>query len=531
MDVEATFWNILFPGTRGAIAPHNPLGILDKMKLGQLLEGLSHFDLQGDPALEIAGLAYDSREVKPGDLFVAIRGHHLDGHGFIEKAIQNGAVAVAAETLAGCEAKVATVLVPDSRKALSKLALAFYGNPFKNITLLGITGTNGKTTTTYLLESIVKSAGGSPGVLGTVNYRYSDKKIPAPVTTPESLDLIRLSREMVNHGVSHIVMEVSSHALDQGRTQDCPFNVAVFTNLTRDHLDYHKTMDEYFTAKSRLFKGLQADPAGKARSAVINLDDPRGKDLVDMTPCKVFTYGLGKGTQVSADAIEMDGTGLKFRLRTPAGEEVIRSPLIGDFNVYNILAAAGAGLALDFPFKAVVRGIEALKSVPGRLERVENEKGLTLVVDYSHTPDALLKAMRSLKPYAKGRLITVFGCGGDRDRGKRYEMGRLAGEHSDLAFITSDNPRTEDPLSIVEEIEKGMLDSGVEKWGANSHPGKGYFLEVDRRKAIRKAVAMAEERDVVLIAGKGHEDYQVIGCERRPFSDQEEAARAALEGV
>jgi len=501
------------------------------MKLGQILEGLPHFELRGDPALVIQGLAYDSRRVKPGDLFVAIRGHHSDGHEFVDRAVEKGAAVVAVETLTGCEAKVATVLVPDSRKALSKLALTFYDNPFKHSTLIGSSGTNGKTTTTYLLESIVKAAGGKPGVLGTVNYRYSEKKIPAPVTTPESLDLIRLSREMVDHGVTHIVMEVSSHALDQGRTQDCPFNVAVFTNLSRDHLDYHNTMDEYFAAKSRLFTGLRADPSGRRPAAVINLDDPRGKVLVAMTRSRVFTYGLGKECQVSADAVQMDRKGLKFFLRTPAGEAAVRSPLIGDFNVYNILAAAGAGLALNLPLEAVVRGIEALHSIPGRLERVENRKGLTLVVDYSHTPDALLKAMTSLKPYVKNRLITVFGCGGDRDRGKRYDMGRLAGEHSDVAFITSDNPRSEDPLSIVKEIEKGMLDSGLRKGGGNIHPGKGYFLEVDRRRAIRKAVAMAEEADVVLIAGKGHEDYQIIGSERRPFSDQEEAARAASEGV
>jgi len=501
------------------------------MKLGQILEGLTPFELQGDPAIEIAGLAYDSRRVKPGDLFVAIRGHHSDGHGFIENAVEKGAVAVAAETLTGCEAKVATLLVPDSRKALSKLALAFYADPFKNITLIGITGTNGKTTTTYLLESMVEAAGGKPGVLGTVNYRYSDKRVPAPVTTPESLDLIRLSREMVDEGVTHIVMEVSSHALDQGRTLDCPFNVAVFTNLSRDHLDYHKTMDEYFVAKSRLFKGLRADPSGRRPSAVINLDDPRGRDLVAMTRAEVLTYGLGKECRVSADALQMDRNGLKLRLRTPAGEGVVRSPLIGDFNVYNILAAAGAAIAMSLPFRAVVQGVEALESVPGRLERIENRKGLTLVVDYSHTPDALLKAMTSLKPYVKNRLITVFGCGGDRDRGKRYDMGRLAGEHSDVAFITSDNPRSEDPLSIVKEIEKGMLDSGLKKGGGNTHPGRGYFLEVDRRQAIRKAVAMAEAADVVLIAGKGHEDYQIIGSERRRFSDQEEAARAASEGT
>jgi len=500
------------------------------MKLGQIIKGLSSCELRGDPNLEIAGIAYDSREVKPGELFVAIRGHHSDGHRFVDKALERGAAAVAVERLTGCEAKVSAVLVPDSRKALSKLALAFYANPFNHVTLIGITGTSGKTTTTYLLESMVKAAGGKPGVLGTVNYRYPDKKMPAPVTTPESLDLIRLSREMADHGVSHIIMEVSSHALDQGRTQDCPFNVAVFTNLSRDHLDYHKTMDEYFVAKSRLFKGLQADPSGRSPAAVINLDDPRGRDLAAMTQATVLTYGLGKECQIRAESIQIKKDGLSFQLRTPSGQGLVRSSLIGDFNVYNILASAGAALALNFPLEAVVRGIEALPSIPGRLERVENRKGLTLVVDYSHKPDALLKAMTSLKPYVKGRLITVFGCGGDRDRGKRYDMGRLAGEHSDVAFITSDNPRSEDPLSIVKEIEKGMLDSGLKKGGGNSHPGKGYFLEVDRRQAIRRAVAMAKESDVVLIAGKGHEDYQVIGSERRPFSDQEEAARAASEG-
>jgi UDP-N-acetylmuramoyl-L-alanyl-D-glutamate--2,6-diaminopimelate ligase len=481
--------------------------------------------------VEIAGLAYDSRQVKRGDLFVAIRGQQSDGHGFIGKAVERGAAAVAAERLADQDPKTPTVLVPDSRRALSKLALSFYANPFKSITLIGITGTSGKTTTAYLLESLVKAAAGKPGVLGTVNYRYSEKTVPAPVTTPESLDLIRLSREMVDHGVTHIIMEVSSHALDQGRTQDCPFHVAVFTNLSRDHLDYHKTMDEYFAAKSRLFTGLRAEAQGKVPTAVINLDDPRGKDLAAMTRARVLTYGRGKDCQVRADAVRIDGKGLRFRLITPAGETMVRSSLIGDFNVDNILAAAGAGLALNLPLETMVRGIEALKSIPGRLERVENQRGLTLVVDYSHKPDALLKAMTSLKPYVKGRLITVFGCGGDRDRGKRYDMGRLAGEHSDVAFITSDNPRSEDPLSIVKEIEKGMLDSGLGKGRENGHPGRGYYLEVDRRQAIRKAVAMAEETDVVLIAGKGHEDYQIIGSEKRPFSDQEEAARAASEGA
>ena len=303
------------------------------MKLGQILEGLSHFELRGDPALEIAGLAYDSRQVKAGDLFVAVRGHQSDGHRFIEKAIERGAVAVAAETLSGREAQIATVLVPDSRKALSKLALSFYANPFRGVTLIGITGTSGKTTTAYLLESIIKAAGGKPGVIGTVNYRYSDKKFPAPVTTPESLDLIRLSREMVDHGVTHLVMEVSSHALDQGRTQDCPFHAAVFTNLSRDHLDYHHTMDEYFAAKSRLFTELGSDASGRAPTAVINLDDSRGRRLLALIRAKTLTYGLGAECQIRADGVQVERGGLRFRLATPAVESVVQSPLIGEFNV------------------------------------------------------------------------------------------------------------------------------------------------------------------------------------------------------
>jgi UDP-N-acetylmuramoyl-L-alanyl-D-glutamate--2,6-diaminopimelate ligase len=502
------------------------------MKLEHILRDLPESELSGQGNPEIKGLAYDSRQVKPGYVFVALRGHHLDGHAYIQEAIGKGAVAVVAEEFKGAGGQVARVKVADSRKALSKLAVRFYESPFKGMNLIGITGTNGKTTTSYLLESILHAAGARPGVLGTITYRFSGKSYPAPVTTPESLDVMRLMREMADGGVTDVVMEVSSHALDQGRVRDCPFRVAVFTNLSRDHLDYHKTMEEYFRAKSRLFSSLGKSRPGYGPHAVINGDDPYGRELAVMTEAKVWTYGLDQRCLVRGELIASDRTGIHTRLITPSGDIVLRSSLLGQFNHYNIMGAAAAGLALNLSPETVVQGIAGLKAVPGRLELVENQRSLTLVVDYSHTPDALLKAMQALRSYGEGRLITVFGCGGDRDRGKRYDMGLLAGQHSDLVFITSDNPRSEDPLSIVREIEKGTKKSGLKllEWPVSiDRISGGYFLEVDRREAIRKAVSLADQKDIVLIAGKGHEDYQILGKEKRHFDDREEAARAASE--
>jgi UDP-N-acetylmuramoyl-L-alanyl-D-glutamate--2,6-diaminopimelate ligase len=341
-------------------------------------------------------------------------------------------------------------------------------------------------------------------------------------------------REMADAGATDIIMEASSHALDQGRTQDCPFKVAIFTNLTRDHLDYHGNMDAYFRAKSRLFLSLvENGPEGESH-AVINVDDPKGRELAAMTRATLWTYGLEKGSRVRGEVLEADKSGFRFRLITPAGERIIRSSLLGRFNLYNMMAAAAAGLALNIGMDAVAEGIEALKAVPGRLELVPNRRGLTIVVDYSHTPDSLLKAMQTLRPHVEGRLITVFGCGGDRDRGKRQEMGLLGAEHSDLVFITSDNPRSENPLSIMHEIEAGAKKGRLRRleWPPAPGPGiSGYFLEEDRREAIRKAVSLADRKDIVLIAGKGHEDYQIIGQTKRHFDDREEAALAASEAV
>ncbi|MFC1532724.1 UDP-N-acetylmuramoyl-L-alanyl-D-glutamate--2,6-diaminopimelate ligase [Thermodesulfobacteriota bacterium] len=499
------------------------------MKLGKLLEGIPAYDLDGDTELEIMGLAYDSRQIRAGEMFIAMKGHSQNGHDYFSDAIHNGAVALVAEEFKGSHGGISKIQVSDSREALSKLAIRFYDNPCNGMDIIGITGTNGKTTTSYIIESILSSAGAIPGVMGTVNCRFQGKIHPALVTTPESLDLMRLMREMADGGVTHVVLEVSSHALDQRRTVDCPFKVAIFTNLSRDHLDYHVTMENYFNTKSLLFLDLHKGEQGEDSVAIINRDDPKGEELASLTRAEVMTYGMGQECDVRADSISTDRTGLKAKLITPEGEIAIRSSLIGMINIYNILAAAATAISLNIDLKTVAEGIDGLKAVPGRLELVKNKRGLTVVVDYAHTPDALQKAQATLRPLAKGKLITVFGCGGDRDKGKRYEMGLAAGEKSDIVFITSDNPRSEDPESIVKQIERGVKKSGLNRaeWSTGSNLRESaYFIEVDRREAIGKAISIANEKDLVLIAGKGHEDYQIIGPEKRVFDDRKEAALA-----
>lgn len=426
-----------------------------------------------------------------------------------------------------------TIQVESTRVALSGLAVTFYGEPFKGMSLTGITGTNGKTTTAYLLESVLLASGAKPGVIGTINYRFSGNWLRADVTTPESLDLMRVLREMADAQVTHVVMEVSSHALDQGRVRDCPFRVAVFTNISRDHLDYHGSMEAYWEAKSRLFRGLGNRRAEEDARAVINGDDPQGRTLIGVTDAEVVTYGLGEDCHVRAEALEATREGLRARLVTPAGEREVRSPLLGAFNIYNILAAAAAALSLDTALDRIAEGIERLEKIPGRLEPVDNERDLAIRVDYAHTPDALMKVLESLRPLIRGRLITVFGCGGDRDKGKRREMGRVAARYSHLLLITSDNPRTEDPKAIISQIEQGVIEEGLEPLPGFNRPGtdtRGYQVEPDRTRAIRRAVRLATGDDLVLIAGKGHEDYQIVGRERRPFDDRK-AAEAAVRGI
>ena len=498
------------------------------MKLTELLNGIKGYKLIGDPEKDIQAIAYDSRKVQPGTLFVALKGVAMDGHAYIREAVQRGASAVALEDVPNEKIDVPAIRVSDSRRALSLIALQFYGHPFEKVDLIGITGTNGKTTTSFLLESILLKAGKRPGVIGTINYRYSELSRPASVTTPESMDLIGLAREMVDASTTHIIMEVSSHGLVQGRTSDCPFRTAVFTNLSRDHLDYHKNMEEYFMAKSLLFSEL-----GRESTAVINMDDSRGQVLAAMTKAKIITYGIRGRWDIRMDSIQMDKEGIRAELVTPIGRREIRSSLIGEFNIYNILAASSSAVSIGLDLDTIAGGIESLPFVPGRMEVVRNCRDLTVVVDYAHTPDALLKTLLCLKPFVQGRLITVFGCGGDRDRGKRAEMGLIAGRESDVVFITSDNPRSEDPLAIVSEIEQGIRQSAMKKLESPLPAGieTGYFTEPNRREAIRRAISIARKRDLVLIAGKGHEDYQIIGRERKHFDDRKEAALAALEAA
>lgn len=501
------------------------------MRLGRLIENIHSIHYRGNMETPIQGITYDSRAVKPGYLFVALKGYSEDGHRFIREAIQNGAAAVVLEhaDLDGeIDSKVPLLLVLDSRDALSALAVNYYGRPFQDMNLIGITGTNGKTTVSYVLEAILSAGGGKPGVIGTINYRFAGKELEAPVTTPESLDLMRILREMSDHGVTDVVMEVSSHALAQGRTKHCPFRVAIFTNLSRDHLDYHRSMEDYFEAKSRLFLGLK-ERSPRGSSAIINLDDPKGKALADLTDASVVTYGLGRHCDVRAVDIRTTRSGLAAKLITPAGEVDIHSSLMGRFNIYNVLAASAAARFMDMDLEAIAAGVESLKGVPGRLELVENAGSRTILVDYAHTPDALMMALKAVRGLGDGRLITVFGCGGDRDKGKREKMGHVAGRLSDLVFITSDNPRHEEPEAIASQVEKGVRETGMNELTqppTRDLHSRGYIVDLDRASAIRRAIALANDRDLILIAGKGHEAYQIIRKRRRDFDDRKVAADA-----
>jgi UDP-N-acetylmuramoyl-L-alanyl-D-glutamate--2,6-diaminopimelate ligase len=508
------------------------------MELKKLIEGVEVKKIAGDPLREVEGIAYHTKQIGKGFLFAAIRGLEVDGHQFIEEAVQRGAGAVVSEE----EREVSDrtlILVPNSRQALAKISSNFYGNPSSRLKLIGITGTNGKTTTTYLLESIFRKAGCDVGVIGTINYRFGQKTTPAPNTTPESSDLQRILWEMVKEGTSHVIMEVSSHGLDLDRVFGCQFDGVVFTNLTSEHLDYHKTLQKYFESKKKLFSDYLVESRKKRRFAVTNHDDPRGEKMVEGIDLPVIRYGLSPSCDITADQVTSSFEGLSCRVRTPRGDLSIRSKLIGDFNVYNILAAVSVGIGMDVPLENLKEGVEGLEGVSGRFEKMENTRGLHIIVDYAHTHDALERVLLGLKGILengtqnRGKMITVFGCGGDRDRTKRPLMGEVAGKYSDLAILTSDNPRTEDPLAILEEVEKGLESLPLKEW----HPDeielwrskKGYLKVPDRREAIRMAIRLAQPSDTVLIAGKGHEDYQIVGKKRFPFDDRIEAQKA-LEG-
>jgi UDP-N-acetylmuramoyl-L-alanyl-D-glutamate--2,6-diaminopimelate ligase len=490
------------------------------MTFQQVLDGAEVLARSGDPG--VCGVEYDSRQVKPGSVFVAMRGESSDGNKFIDQAIQAGAVAVVTDSAAEKpRAGVAWAVVSNGRRALARVSANFYSKPAERIAITGITGTNGKSTTAFLVESILAAAGRKSALIGTIEYHVAGKVLPAPHTTPEALELNHFLSEALGWGATDAVMEVSSHALAQERVFGVPFDVAVFTNLTRDHLDYHKTMEEYFAAKRVLFAGCGTDAP---RAVVTNADDEYGAQLAEFSRKRssvVLKYGWERG-DLHAEKVEITTRGTRFDLVMPEEKIAVFSALIGRVNVYNILAAAGAGYARGCGARAIAEGIDNLACVPGRFERVDCGQPFTVVVDYAHTDDALrnLTALgRELVSAAKGRVLTVFGCGGDRDRKKRPLMGEAAGRGSDFVVLTSDNPRSEDPVAIINDAVVGVQKTGVK-----------YSVEPDRRKAIALGIGEARPGDIVLLGGKGHEKVQVTQEGPVPFDDLE-VAREALRAV
>ena len=464
----------------------------------------------------VSGIAYDSRTVTAGQVFVALKGQHADGTSFARQAIQRGAAAIVSEQAAPDGVHVPWAIVEDARLALAVLAAAFYRDPSREMRVIGITGTNGKTTTAYLLASIFEAAGIRCGLLGTVGYRIGAEVREATRTTPEAPDVQALLREMAERQCGACAMEVSSHALSLRRVDDITFAAAIFTNLTRDHLDFHADMDEYFRAKRRLFEMLPRDAP-----SLVNLDDPRGAALL-AAGGRPLTYAINRPADVTPGPLSFSLAGLSFDVRTPRGTLQVTSKLVGRPNVYNILAAVSAASALDLPLDAIARGLRSLEGVPGRFQVVSDAKDeVTVVVDYAHTDDALRNLLETARPLAPGRLITVFGCGGDRDRTKRPLMGAVAGRLSDLIVVTSDNPRGEDPNRIIEEVRRGITVD------TRRDSAQRVLTIVDRKAAIAKAIEVARAGDVVLVAGKGHEKYQVIGAQTLPFDDVA-VAREAL---
>ncbi len=482
--------------------------------LKDLLPSLREAKVSGNRDLEITGIEYDSRRVTPGNLFVAIKGEKSDGHLYIPQALKRGAAAVVCQLPRDSLPReeggtsppggVAHILVPDTREALAMLSAAFYSHPQKDLEVFGITGTNGKTTTAFLLKSILEGAGERVGLLTTVGYSWGEESMVATHTTPESKDLQEILWKMKGVGVTKVAMEVSSHSLEMKRTCGVDFRGAVFTNLTQDHLDFHKDMDSYFKAKLKLFEGLEA-----SSFAVLNSDDPRSTEILKVLQVHHLTYGLKGSSQISASEIKLSHQGTSFVLSTPRWREKVSLQLLGEFNIYNALAAAGVAYSLDYPGEQIAFGLGSLKNVPGRAERVDCGQVFTVLVDYAHTPEALRGIIKLARSVCKRRIITVFGCGGDRDRAKRPLMGKIASELSDLTIVTSDNPRSEDAKKIMADILKGI-------------PAGREVLKIpDRKEAIREGIGLAKEGDGVIIAGKGHEDYQLVGDEIKRFSDKE----------
>lgn len=486
------------------------------MKLGVLLPSIATLKVEGPVDREITAIAYDSRRVKPGTIFVALRGAKVNGTQFLEQAIASGAEAVVSET-EELRTRATNVTVADARIALADLAAALFQHPARALKIAGVTGTNGKTTTTFLLKQICEATMHRCGLIGTVRYEVGDRILPAARTTPESVEVQELLWQMRSAGCKAVAMEVSSHALMQERVRGVEFDVAIFTNLTQDHLDYHKSMEAYFDAKARLFTGL-AGQAKKKGKAVINIDDRYGAKLVGRVEKEVpiITYGVGARADFRASNVRIDFNGTSYQVDAGGKSYLVRLPQIGQFNVYNSLAAIAGASVLGVDVRSAVLALAGAPAVPGRLEAVPAQRNFRVFVDYAHTDDALLNVIKTCRELNPARLIVVFGCGGSRDKTKRPRMGAVVDQHADFAIVTSDNPRQEEPLAIIEDIKPGMIRGN-------------YEVIADRKEAIFKAIAMAAPRDIVLIAGKGHETYQEFADYTEPFDDVA-VARQALEG-
>ncbi|WP_025719184.1 UDP-N-acetylmuramoyl-L-alanyl-D-glutamate--2,6-diaminopimelate ligase [Paenibacillus sp. 1-18] len=493
------------------------------MELQHLASLLAVSRIVGDGTVDCGGIGADSRRVQQGDLFLCLPGFTVDGHDYAGQAIASGAAALVVER--ELDVPVPQLVVKDARYAMAVLSDYMFDSPSRRLRMIGITGTNGKTTITYLIEKIMNDAGVNTGLIGTIQMRYGGQSYPMSGTTPEAVELQRYLGNMAEQGVKCCVMEVSSHALEQGRVKGTDFRTAIFTNLTQDHLDYHNTMEEYRAAKGLLFSRLGnafSRDVSDSKYAVLNADDPATSYFQAQTAAQVITYGVEKESDVQASRISIGAKGTSFHVSTFKGDTDIELRMVGKFNVYNALAAITAALLEGISLADIKHSLESIAGVDGRVEPVDAGQPFAVIVDYAHTPDGLENVLRTVKEFAVGKIWCVFGCGGDRDRTKRPLMGKIAARYSDHSFITSDNPRTEDPEVILKDIEQGLIDEGV--------AAERYELIVDRRAAIHKAIEMASPDDVVLIAGKGHETYQLIGKTVHEFDDRI-VAKEAIRGL
>ncbi|WHH58888.1 UDP-N-acetylmuramoyl-L-alanyl-D-glutamate--2,6-diaminopimelate ligase [Petroclostridium sp. X23] len=471
------------------------------MRLDKLIKAIEPEIVLGDRNVEISGIAYDSRKVNAGDLFVCIKGFKVDGHEFISQAIESGAAAIVSEKeITGLS--VPLVKVNNSRRAMALISAEFYDHPSTKFNLVGITGTNGKTTTTYLIKTILEQQGRKVGLIGTNQNMIGDRILPTERTTPESMELQKLFAEMVIEDVDDVVIEVSSHSLELNRVDGCHFEVGVFTNITQDHLDFHLNMENYLKAKTKLFQ--------RCKIGIINCDDTGSTYILENGTCKMMTFGIEQGADIKATELEITSKGVGFQTITPEGECRIHLSIPGRFSIYNALGSIGACMALGVDLNDIKQGLKVAKGVPGRAQIVETGKDFMVLIDYAHTPDGLKNILSAVKGFVKGRVVTLFGCGGDRDKTKRPIMGRIAGAMSDFCIVTSDNPRTEDPMQIILQIEEGV--KGTEC---------PYIIIENRYEAIEYALRNAQEDDVIVLAGKGHETYQEINGKKYPFDENE----------